>query len=567
MASKAVILILILVGIFLFANAAVKFFPDTSQGFGEILGGIAGGGKRCCIDPTTNICAPAPCASKQKSINCNSQKCSLPVVIATTTTTSSTTTSPTTTTTQTTTTTNTPTTASTTTSVPPVPNVYNQPEKGLMLDKKYILNASLPRPSFSELKQGNFTILGTEIRSTWTISQYNILAGWIKSVHNAGFRTFTLMGIENISLNTMVSLVTKSAAMGVDVINFDELIARYKFNETQLQSIIDAGLQAKPSLQFIVNEYTTAKINNAYAWTAKYPSVRVATDEYDWKSSMDLGIQLAQNYGKRPLVWLIFVPGSLNFDCYNNLPDWINSVEQRGEDTLFWLVDKNGYWQQNWPIVMNFSTVNTTTTHNFSIPPNLVSNPSFEGATYQLDANNANFQDWEIKRSPDNGMIYTWVETANIHSGSKAFHWKTMAPNATNITLNYVSNSSKKFAVNESGYLEAGAWAYTISYYADSDISIVFYAANGTSLGGFWGKDHFNSWIPNLWVGTSYLWYPSSMGSGNGYIPKGAKYGKLNIYEVYHRGGVFERIEDDAFVRQWDHLPSWIERNSSAYSS
>lgn len=362
----------------------------------------------------------------------------------------------------------------------------------------------------------------------------------------------------------MIDVVKKATLNGADVINMDELLARYNLTEQQFKSIIDAGLSVNPNLKYIVNEYRTNYITTAYIWTASYPQVRIATDEYDWKNIMDLGIFLAAQYGKRPLAWLIFVPGSLNFDCYNNLPDWINSVEQRGEDVLFWYVDKNGNWQQNWPIMMNFSIKNVSL--NFSIPPNLVSNPSFEGATYQLDANNANFQDWEIKRNPDNGMIYTWVETANIHSGSKAFHWKTMAPNATNITLNYVSNSSKKFAVNESSYLEAGAWAYTISYYAGSDISITFYTANGTYLKGFWGKDHFNSWIPNLWAGTSYLWYPSSMGSGNGYIPEGAKYGKLNIYEVYHRGGIFERIEDDAFVRQWDHLPSYLERNSSAYS-
>jgi hypothetical protein len=321
-------------------------------------------------------------------------------------------------------------------------------------------------------------------------------------------------------------------------------------------------------LQFALTEYTSGNIADAYKWTANYPSARVATDSYNTKSIMDLGIFLADHYGKRPLVWLIFVPGSQSFDCYNNLPDWIDYVEQRGEDAFFWYADSNGNWQQKWPLVMNFSSnkiINVST--NFSIPANLVSNPSFEGSTSQLDANNANFQDWEIRRNQDNGIIYTWVETSNTHSGSKAFHWKTVAPSSTNITLSYLSNSSKKFLVNESGYLEAGAWAYTISYTKSSDISVYFYASNGTLLGRFWGKDQFNYWLPNLWTPTSFMWYPSSMGTGDGYIPQGAKYGKLNIYEVYHTGGTLERIEDNAFVRQWDRLPNYLERNSSAYAS
>jgi hypothetical protein len=314
MASKAVILILILVGIFLFANAIVKFFPDASQGFGEILGGIAGGGKRCCIDPTTNICTPAPCASKQKSINCNSQKCSLPVVIATTTTTTSTTTTSSTTT------------STTTTTVPTLPP-------------------------------------------------------------------------------------------------------------------------------------------------------------------------------------------------------------------------------------------------NITYSPNLVSSPSFEGSTWQIDANNYNFQDWDISRSPSNGAIKSWVETINTHSGAKAFHWSASAPDPTNISFSYSSNKSKLIPINESNYLEGGSWAYVISGSTGSDISFNFYSPNGTFLGRFWGNDKLGGWALNEWRSASYLWYPSSLGSGDGFVPKGAAYAKIIIYNVWHTGGAKERIEDDVFVRQYDHLPNWIERTQKNFTN
>ena|GEM_PF-2726844 len=185
---------------------------------------------------------------------------------------------------------------------------------------------------------------------------------------------------------------------------------------------------------------------------------------------------------------------------------------------------------------------------------NLAYNPSFEGKTWQIDENNTNFEDWDISRSPDNGIIKTWVETSNAHSGNKALHWKTEAPSSTNLSLSYYSNNSKRFVIDENKYLEAGLWSYVIAGSSGSDVSFYFWDSNGNYLGRFWGRDKLEGWVPNQWRRVSYVWYPSSMGSGNGFIPKGAKYARLNIYANWHEGGIKERIDDDVFVRQFDDL-------------
>lgn len=191
---------------------------------------------------------------------------------------------------------------------------------------------------------------------------------------------------------------------------------------------------------------------------------------------------------------------------------------------------------------------------------NLVTNPSFEGRTWQVDADNTNFEDWETGRSKDNGYIRTWVETSNINSGSKALHWSTQAPDSTNISLNYGSNSSKKIPIDENNYIEVGLWAYVISGLTGTDISIQFYSADGTFLARLWGIDRLGELSYGIWSRVSYLWYPSSLGSGNGYIPAGAKYARIVIYCNWHSPGTLERIDDDVFVKQYNHKPEWKER-------
>jgi hypothetical protein len=189
---------------------------------------------------------------------------------------------------------------------------------------------------------------------------------------------------------------------------------------------------------------------------------------------------------------------------------------------------------------------------------NLISNPSFEGATTQVDVNNTNFEFWNMSRSPDNGIIKTWVETNNVKSGNKALHWKVEAPDPTSISFSYYSDY---FSINESEYIEAGFWGFLISTsYGYSDVSLYFYDVNNNFLGRIWAKDQLGSFQPNTWNRISFLWYPSSLGSEKGYIAKGAVKARLNIYCNWHYAGADERIDDDFSVRQYDYLPSLAER-------
>jgi hypothetical protein len=223
--------------------------------------------------------------------------------------------------------------------------------KGLMLDPAVALYGA-SGPSFSDLKTDRFAVLGTEV---WSDCDWPILTKWIKSVHAQGLQAFTLIGIEHVSLTTMIDLVKKSASAGADIMVLDEVLARYEFNQTQLQSILNAGLQANPKLQFILDEYLQTTVTNAYLWTAKYPSALVATDNYFDKSVIDWGMQLAARYGKSPLVWLIFVPdGTQDFDTLVNLDAWMAYVKARNITSFFWFIDSSANWRTQWAKVAAF---------------------------------------------------------------------------------------------------------------------------------------------------------------------------------------------------------------------
>jgi hypothetical protein len=212
---------------------------------------------------------------------------------------------------------------------------------------------NLAAPALSELKQEGFTLLGTQVYLNW--QSWSGLAAWIKSVHAAGFRAFTLLGWEKTDVAGMTDLVRRSVSAGADVIVLDELITEYEFNQDQLLSIIDAGLKMKQQLQFIVDEYTTESITNAYKWTSYYRCVRVATDNYIDKTTIDLTIKLSAQYGaKRALAWLIFSQGSQSFPCYNELDAWVAYTKQLGVDAAFWYVDESGTWQAKWQSVASF---------------------------------------------------------------------------------------------------------------------------------------------------------------------------------------------------------------------
>ena len=228
---------------------------------------------------------------------------------------------------------------------------YAQAEKGLRFHSSMIAN-NLRAPSFEELRQAGFTLIGTGHGGLYSDSELNVtLRNWFKNVRSAGFRTFLQIQADYQNAH---SYVLKAASLAVDVVELDELIDKLGFTEIQLLGIIDTGLTKNPNLQYIITEYTVNGITKAYEWTAKYPQVRVATDNYGDKSSIDLGIRLAQKFNKRPLVWLIFTPGSKDFDCYNSLDTWLSYAKERKVDAIFFKIDKSGDWQIKWKSVVGY---------------------------------------------------------------------------------------------------------------------------------------------------------------------------------------------------------------------
>lgn len=184
----------------------------------------------------------------------------------------------------------------------------------------------------------------------------------------------------------------------------------------------------------------------------------------------------------------------------------------------------------------------------------------WNSTTHSCDSRITNFENWTIYQGQDNGYITTWLETANVHSGSHALHYYMSSPNPTNISLQYRSNL---FPIDETKYYEAGFWSFPIQNSRYYDVSFYFYDANMKFLARRWGQNSLGSFSADSWNRRSTLWYPSSLGQGDGYLEKGAKYAQLIVYEVWHVSGTFEAIDDDAFVRQFSSLPSTTTRQSA----
>lgn len=225
-------------------------------------------------------------------------------------------------------------------------------EKGLTISSSYVLGDVSGAPSFSQLKQAGFTLIGTVAYSRFTSSDWRQVAYWVKSAHSAGFTTFIDYWAEN--LKTATDMTKQAASTGTDLIALDELLSSYHFKQKELQSTIETGLKVNPKLSFILNEFAADQVRNAYAWTTRYASVRIATDNYYDKMIIDLGIKLGSTYGKKPAAWLIFCKGSQNFDSYTHLTDWISYAKQRNIDTYFWGVDSAGTWTTQWQQVVAF---------------------------------------------------------------------------------------------------------------------------------------------------------------------------------------------------------------------
>jgi hypothetical protein len=226
---------------------------------------------------------------------------------------------------------------------------YTNPERGILFEDMVLFRNS-NSPSLSQLKQAGFTLVGTYAEPWFDSWHWMTITNWMKSAHQLGLRTFLM--VTDFTPDEDVALAKKAVSVGADVFMLDEVLARYGTTRDQLRSIIDAGQKAKARLQFIINEYRPADIQNAYDWTSDFPSVRIATDDYYNQATIDLGVQLGASHGKRPLAELIFSQGSQDFDCYLHLDSWISYAKQRNIDVLYSYVDAAGTWQTQWQKVI-----------------------------------------------------------------------------------------------------------------------------------------------------------------------------------------------------------------------
>jgi hypothetical protein len=238
-------------------------------------------------------------------------------------------------------------------------------EKGLMIETDVILGTAMKStspPSFSALKQSGFTIVGTGLSptlqngATLTEKDLKLIAKWIQDARHANIKTFLSVGWRlepKTAVEKAIDYTQYAASLGVDFVHLDELLSRYHVSKAQLLSVFNAGLAINPNLQFIASEYVSENLQYVYSWTSEYPMVRVATDGYNSKAIIDLNMQLAQRYNKKPLSWLIFSKEG-DFDCYKNLNGWLEYVKQMKIDLMFWEVDSWGTWQKQWQKVQGF---------------------------------------------------------------------------------------------------------------------------------------------------------------------------------------------------------------------
>jgi hypothetical protein len=228
-------------------------------------------------------------------------------------------------------------------------------DKGLVIGAEYVVGVATGAPSFSELKSAGFDLIGTIAYSSWSPSYEWVKAqSWVQSAHAAGFTV--LIDTLAHSGDQLAGMTQNAAKIGADIVALDEPISAFStyVNQSILQSIIEAGRAVNPNLQFLINEYSPDYIREAYEWSAEYSFVRVATDNYNDKSVIDLGIQLSMQYHKETIVWLIFARGSQDFDCYEHLDDWILYVEQGEVSAIFWWIDPMNTWQAQWSKVVAF---------------------------------------------------------------------------------------------------------------------------------------------------------------------------------------------------------------------
>jgi hypothetical protein len=132
-----------------------------------------------------------------------------------------------------------------------------------------------------------------------------------------------------------------------------------------------------------------------------------------------------------------------------------------------------------------------------------------------------------------------------------------------------ISDCDYLFPIDETEYLEGGNFQYYIKgdepTYGDQ--TFIFCNASGYQLSRRWGDIDLDEDVGNGWRIKSSIWRPSSLGQGDGYIEKNAKYACFMQYFAYETKNVDREVVFDKFlIYQWDGLPTNEQRISRASS-
>jgi hypothetical protein len=226
--------------------------------------------------------------------------------------------------------------------------------KAIVFAPEYVTKNLAGAPSLSQLKSAGFTMAGVIAYQWFESYHWGKVSRWISLVHSAGLTTFVNVRGDKNNPAGLAAMAKLAGGTKADVVALDEPLSWSHMNLAQLQSTISTLASAYPTLRVLINEYSAPQIANAYAWTAKYPNVRVATDEYDNKRTIDYGMHLGQTYAKSPAAWIIFAKGSLNFDSYVHLDSWLTYAKGKNVDVLFWYIDTSNTWRAQWQKVAAF---------------------------------------------------------------------------------------------------------------------------------------------------------------------------------------------------------------------
>jgi hypothetical protein len=221
--------------------------------------------------------------------------------------------------------------------------------KGIMFDGDVILK-NLPRPSLRELELDGFSMIGVGVISSYNPNEFRAhVAPFIKAAHRVGFQVFTMIA----NRTGIIQDAQLAAMLGVDMIDFDEPLIAYHPVPEDLGAAMDAALSIAPNIRFLVNEWAPDDLQKMYAWSANRTNVDIAEDNYAYIGIIDYNIYLANMYHKSAYNWLIvYDDPTITDTCFHNLAHWISYAALRPTNTLYFMIDSAGRWQQTWSSIV-----------------------------------------------------------------------------------------------------------------------------------------------------------------------------------------------------------------------